>query len=158
MALMGIYGELEWIARLPKPPRFLINSDPSVVVLCFQPSSFLWQSRSPLMINRVWSPLHRVYLVIVSRRLVSMVYHLWELCFYLVPPLWELCCSLAMPNDGFVLGNVSKGGGVLEKTFKYRFLCFLFLLFLLFLFLPLLFSFSLSLPLFLFPFLMVFLP
>ena len=47
MALMWIYGELEWIARLPKRPGSLINSDPSVMVLCFQPSSFLWQSRSP---------------------------------------------------------------------------------------------------------------
>ena len=33
-----------------------------------------------------------------------------------------------MPNDGTVLGNVSGGGGVLEKTFKYHFLHFFFLL------------------------------
>ena len=52
MALMQIYGELERIARLPKRPGFLINSDPSMVVLCFQPSSFLWQSRSPSMMKR----------------------------------------------------------------------------------------------------------
>ena len=51
MALMLIYGELERIARLPKRPGFLINSDPSVVVLCFQPSSFLWQSQSPRMMK-----------------------------------------------------------------------------------------------------------
>ena len=32
-----------------------------------------------------------------------------------------------MPNDGTVLGNVSGGGGVLQrKTFKYRFLRFFF--------------------------------
>ena len=48
--------------------------------------------------------------------------------FSLVPPLWELCCSLAMPNDGNVPGNVSGEGGVLEKSFKYRFLRFSFLL------------------------------
>ena len=52
MALMWIYGELGRIARLPKRHGFLINSDPSVVVLCFQPSSFLWQSRSPRMMKR----------------------------------------------------------------------------------------------------------
>ena len=33
-----------------------------------------------------------------------------------------------MPNDGTVLRNVFGGGGVLEKTFKYRFLRFFFLL------------------------------
>ena len=33
-----------------------------------------------------------------------------------------------MPNDGTVLGNVSEGGGVLEKTFKYCFLRFFFFL------------------------------
>ena len=33
-----------------------------------------------------------------------------------------------MPNDGTVLGNVFGRGGVLEKTFKYRFLRFFFLL------------------------------
>ena len=33
-----------------------------------------------------------------------------------------------MPNDGTVLGNVSGGGGVLEETFKYRFLRFFFLI------------------------------
>ena len=84
--------------------------------------------------------------------------------FSLVPPLWELCCSLAMPNDGTMLGNVSGGGGVLEKTFSTAFsvfsffflLFFLFLLFLLFLSLPLPFSFALSLLLFLFLFLVVF--
>ena len=38
--------------RLPKCSGFLINSDPSVVVLCFQPSSFLWQSQSPRMMKR----------------------------------------------------------------------------------------------------------
>ena len=52
MALMRIYGELGRIARLPKCPGFLINSDPSMEVLCFQPSSFLWQSRSPRMMKR----------------------------------------------------------------------------------------------------------
>ena len=52
MVLMRIYGELGRIARLPKRPSFLINSDPSVVVLFFQPSSFLWQSRSPRMMKR----------------------------------------------------------------------------------------------------------
>ena len=36
---------------LPKSPGFIINSDPSMVVLCFQPSSFLWQSRSPRMLK-----------------------------------------------------------------------------------------------------------
>ena len=35
MALMQIYGEFRWIARLPKHPGFLINSGPSVVGLCF---------------------------------------------------------------------------------------------------------------------------
>ena len=35
MALMQIYGELGKIVRLPKRPRFLINSGPSVVGLCF---------------------------------------------------------------------------------------------------------------------------
>ena len=35
VALMRIYGELGWIVRLPKCPGFLINSGPSVVVLCF---------------------------------------------------------------------------------------------------------------------------
>ena len=48
--------------------------------------------------------------------------------FSLVPPLWEFCCSLAMPNDGTVLRNVSGGGSVLEKTSKYRFLRCFFLL------------------------------
>ena len=43
MALMRIYGELGRIARLPNRPGFFINSDPSMVVLCFQPSSILWQ-------------------------------------------------------------------------------------------------------------------
>ena len=52
VALMQVYGELERIARLPRRPGFLINSDPSAVVLCFQPSSFLWQSRSPRMVKR----------------------------------------------------------------------------------------------------------
>ena len=52
MALMWIYRELGQIARLPKCLGFLINSDPSVVVLCFQPSSFLWQSRSLRMMKR----------------------------------------------------------------------------------------------------------
>ena len=33
-----------------------------------------------------------------------------------------------MSNDGTVLGNVSGEGGVLEKSFKYRFLRFFFLL------------------------------
>ena len=33
-----------------------------------------------------------------------------------------------MPNDGTVLGNISGGISVLEKTFKYRFLRFFFLL------------------------------
>ena len=51
MALMLIYGELGWIARLPKRPIFLINSDPSMVVLFFQPSSFRWQSQSPRMMK-----------------------------------------------------------------------------------------------------------
>ena len=37
--------------QLPKRPDFLINSDPSVVVLCFQPSPFIWQSRSPRMMK-----------------------------------------------------------------------------------------------------------
>ena len=49
---MRIYGGLGQIAQLPKRPGFLINSDPSVVVLCFQPSSSLWQSRSPRMMKR----------------------------------------------------------------------------------------------------------
>ena len=49
---MRIYGELGRIVRLPKRPGFLINRDPSVVVLCFQPSSFLWQSQSPRMMKR----------------------------------------------------------------------------------------------------------
>ena len=35
VALMRIYGELGWIARLPKCLGFLINSGPSVVGLCF---------------------------------------------------------------------------------------------------------------------------
>ena len=35
VALMRIYGEFGRIARLPKCPGFLINSSPSVVVLCF---------------------------------------------------------------------------------------------------------------------------
>ena len=48
---MRIYGELERIARLPKRPGFLINNNPFVVVLYFQPSSFLWQSRSPRMMK-----------------------------------------------------------------------------------------------------------
>ena len=52
MALMRIYGELGRLARLPKRPGFLINSDLSMVVLCFQPLSFLWQSRSPRMMKR----------------------------------------------------------------------------------------------------------
>ena len=52
MDLMQIYGELEQIARLPKRPSSLINSDPSMMVLCFQPTSFLWHSRSPCMIKR----------------------------------------------------------------------------------------------------------
>ena len=52
MALMRMYGELRRIERLPKRPSFLINNDPSVVVLCFQPSSFLCQSRSPRMMKR----------------------------------------------------------------------------------------------------------
>ena len=52
MALMRIYGELGQIARLPKRPGFLRNSDPSMVVLCFQPSSFLWQSWSLRMMKR----------------------------------------------------------------------------------------------------------
>ena len=34
-----------------------------------------------------------------------------------------------MPNDGTVLGNVSGGGGVLEKDFKYHFFRFFFLLY-----------------------------
>ena len=38
--------------RLPKRPGFLINNDPSMGVLCFQPSSFLWQSRSSRMMKR----------------------------------------------------------------------------------------------------------
>ena len=38
--------------RLPKRLGSIINSDPSVVVLCFQPSSFLWQSRSLFMMKR----------------------------------------------------------------------------------------------------------
>ena len=54
--------------------------------------------------------------MIMSRRLVSMVYHFMEF-FSLFPPLWELCCSLAMPNDGTVPGKVSGGGDVLKKTF-----------------------------------------
>ena len=52
MALIRIYGELERIAQLPKRLGFLINNDPSMVVLRFQPSSFLWQSRSPRMMKR----------------------------------------------------------------------------------------------------------
>ena len=52
MAILRIYGELGRIAQLPKRPGFLINSYPSVVVLSFQPSSFLWQSRSPRMMKR----------------------------------------------------------------------------------------------------------
>ena len=44
-----------------------------------------------------------------------MAYHLYESCVSLVPPLWELCCSLAMPIDGTVLGNVFGGGGVLQR-------------------------------------------
>ena len=38
--------------RLPKRHGFLINSGPSVVVLYFQPSSFLWQSQSLRMMKR----------------------------------------------------------------------------------------------------------
>ena len=51
MALMWIFGELGRIARLPKHPGFLINSDPSMVVLCLQPSFSLWQSQSPCMMK-----------------------------------------------------------------------------------------------------------
>ena len=52
MALMRIYGELGQITWFPKCPGFLINSGPSVVVLCFQTSSFLWQSKSSRMMKR----------------------------------------------------------------------------------------------------------
>ena len=51
MSLMWIYGELGWIARLPKRPVFLINSDPPVV-LCFKTSSFLWQNQISCMMKR----------------------------------------------------------------------------------------------------------
>ena len=38
--------------------------------------------------------------------------------------MWELCCSLAMPIDGTVLGNVFGGAECFKgKTFKSRFLC-----------------------------------
>ena len=52
VALMQIYGELERIARLPKCPGSHINSDPSVMVLCFPLSSFLWHSRSLRLMKR----------------------------------------------------------------------------------------------------------
>ena len=51
MVLMRIYGELGWMARFPMCPSFLINSGLSVVVLCFQTSSFLWQNRSSRMMR-----------------------------------------------------------------------------------------------------------
>ena len=82
--------------------------------------------------------------------------------FFPSSSLWELCCSLAMPIDGTVLGNVFGGGGYFKgKTLKSRFLCpFFFLLYSflsLSLFLTLSPSLSLSLLLlFLFPLLVVF--
>ena len=51
MVLMRICGELGRMARFPKCPGFLIHSGLSVVVLCFQTSSFLWQNRSSCMMR-----------------------------------------------------------------------------------------------------------
>ena len=52
VALMRIHGELGRIMRFSKCPGSLINSSPSVVILCFPTSSFLWQSRSSCMMKR----------------------------------------------------------------------------------------------------------
>ena len=52
MAVMQICGELGWIAQFPKCHGFFINDGPSVVVLCFQTSSFLLQSQSSRMMRR----------------------------------------------------------------------------------------------------------
>ena len=52
MVLMRIYGELGRMARFPKCPSFLINSGLSVVVICFQTSSFLWHNQSSRMMRR----------------------------------------------------------------------------------------------------------
>ena len=75
----------------------------------------------------------------VGRRLISVLYLLYELCFSLVPPLWELCCSLVLPIDGTGQGNVFGGGSMLKgDIFKSRFLHYT---------CPLFFSSSASFPL-----------
>ena len=51
-ALMRIHGELGRIVRFSKCPGFLINSSPSVVILCFPTSSLLWKSQSSRMMKR----------------------------------------------------------------------------------------------------------
>ena len=52
VALMRIYGELERIARLPKCPGSLINSNPSVMVLTLPTFVLFRHSRSPRMMKR----------------------------------------------------------------------------------------------------------
>ena len=64
VALMQIYGELGRIVRFAKCHGFLINSGPSVVVLCFQTYSFLWHSRSSRMMRHQG-------LIVTARRLSS---------------------------------------------------------------------------------------
>ena len=44
---MRLYGELEWIARLPERPGFLTNSDSSVMVLML---------RTFFLFRRNWNP------------------------------------------------------------------------------------------------------
>ena len=46
-------------------------------------------------------PLREVYLVVIGRRLVSLFFH-----------LLELCCSLVLPFDGVGSGNTFGGGDV----------------------------------------------
>ena len=58
--------------------------------------------------------------------------------------MWELCCSLAMPIDGTMLGNIFEGGGVLQRE-NFSVIFFLFSFLSLSLFLSLSPSLSLSL-------------